>query len=95
MGLLVKSDLQYEDEYSWTAIDGDNPKITGIPDSTLLNREEGYEVLAFINRFAKKYSLKQKDSGLKVESMIHDHLPGDVRSHANVEKWLVENWKKF
>lgn len=27
--------------------------------------------------------------------MIHDHLPGDVRSHANVEKWLVENWKNI
>lgn len=60
MGLLVKSDLQYEDEYSWTAIDGDNPKITGIPDSTLLNREEGYEVLAFINRFAKNIHLNKK-----------------------------------
>lgn len=95
MGLLVKSDLQYKDEYSWTTTGDDVPKITGIPDSTLLNREEGYEVLAFINRFAKKHSFRQKDSGLKVESMIHDHLPGDVRSHANVEKWLVENWKNY
>lgn len=95
MGLLSKSDLQYEDEYSWTAIDNDNPKITGVPDSTLLNREEGYEVLAFINRFAVKHSFKQKISGLKVETMIHDHLPEDTRSHANVEKWLVANWKKY
>nr|EKW8248373.1 hypothetical protein [Klebsiella pneumoniae] len=54
-----------------------------------------YEVLAFINRFAVKHALKQKDSGLKVETMIHDHLPGDTRSHANVEKWLVDNWKKY
>lgn len=95
MGLLTKSDLKYENEYSWKAIWDDNPKITGVPDSTLLNREEGYEVLAFINRFAVKHALKQKDSGLKVETMIHDHLPGDTRSHANVEKWLVDNWKKY
>lgn len=60
MGLLTKSDLKYENEYSWKAIGDDNPKITGVPDSTLLNREEGYEVLAFINRFAVKHALKQK-----------------------------------
>lgn len=60
MGLLTKSDLKYADEYSWKAIGDDNPKITGVPNSTLLNREEGYEVLAFINRFALKHSFKQK-----------------------------------
>lgn len=27
MGLLNKSDLLYEGEYSWTAIDNDTPKI--------------------------------------------------------------------
>jgi hypothetical protein len=29
MGLISKSDLQYD--YSWTAVDGDNPKVTGDP----------------------------------------------------------------
>jgi hypothetical protein len=50
MPLLQKSDLQFE--YSWKVISHDNPIITGNPDSTLLNRNEGYEVLAFINRIA-------------------------------------------
>ncbi|MDQ1299065.1 MAG: hypothetical protein QG558_1604 [Campylobacterota bacterium] len=44
MGLITKNDLIYKD-YSWTAISGDNPKVTGEPDSTLFNRHEGYEVL--------------------------------------------------
>lgn len=44
MALITKSDLHYND-YSWTSYTGDNPKIKGEPDSTLLNRKEGYEIL--------------------------------------------------
>lgn len=93
MGLLQKGDLTHT--YSWTAISPDDPKITGKPDSTFLNRNEGYEVLAFINSFAAINEFKQKVSGLKVERLIKKHLPGDTRSHANVTKWLIDNWKRF
>lgn len=93
MPLLTKSDLKYE--YSWKAIEPDDPKVTGKPDSTLLNRGEGYEVLPFINRFAETHKFKQKESGLKTERLIKEHLPGDTRSHKNVNKWLVDNWKKY
>ncbi|MCK9345059.1 MAG: hypothetical protein M0P64_02960 [Candidatus Pacebacteria bacterium] len=93
MPLLQKSDLEFD--YSWTAIAPDDPKVTGKPDSTFLNRNEGYEVLAFINSFATACDLKQKDSGVKVERLIKKHLPGDTRSHANVKKWLIDNWKRF
>lgn len=93
MPLLTKSDLKYK--YSWTAIEPDDPKVTGKPDSTLLNRGEGYEVLPFINRFAETHKFKQKASGLKTERLIKEHLPGDTRSHKNVNKWLVDNWNKY
>lgn len=93
MPLLSKTDLKYT--YSWTAIAPDNPKVTGVPDSTLLNRGEGYEVLAFINRFANTHSFKQKASGLKTERLIKEHLPGDTRSHKNVSKCLVDNWNNY
>jgi hypothetical protein len=92
MPLLQKSDLAYS--YSWTAIHGDDPKQTGEPDSTLLNRKEGYEVLPFINRFIEKHKLN-KASGLKVEKMIREHLPSNLRSHAHVKTWLVDNWKAY
>lgn len=93
MALMKKGDLA--NQYSWNAIPPDDPRVAGKPDSTLLNRREGYEVLAFINRFAEKHELKQKASGWKIEKMITQHLPGDIRSHANVAQWLVNNWKKF
>ena len=93
MALMKRSDLQYE--YSWTAIKPDDPKATGKPDSTFLNRGEGYEVLPFINRFAEKYNLTNIASGKKIEKMINKHLPGSIRSHANVTAWLKENWKSY
>lgn len=89
MPLLEKNDLNFE--YSWTAIPGDDPRMTGEPDSTLLNRHEGYEVLPFINRFAKAKCWRYKSSGLKVERLIHEQLPSNIRSHKNVWQWLLDN----
>lgn len=93
MGVITANDLRYS--YSWTAIPPDNPKVTGNPDSTLLNRNEGYEMLYFINKFCELYDLKNKSTAHKVETMIKEHLPSNIRSQANVRAWLIENWKKF
>lgn len=92
MGLISKSDLYYKD-YSWTVLSGDDPKITGEPDNTLLNRKEGYEVLYFINKFSEIYKLKQKASAIKVERMIREEVPGNIHSQKNIKEWLENNWK--
>jgi hypothetical protein len=93
---ITANELQYR--YSWTTIAHDNPRITGVPDSTLLNRAEGYEVLHFINRFCATHNINQlpltKNDALKVERMIHNH-PGSVRSHANVTAWIESNWANY
>lgn len=93
MSLLEKTDLKYQ--YSWTAIRNDDPKITGIPDTTLLNRHEGYEVLSFINHFAGIHKLTQKITGLKTERLIKENLPGEIRSHCHITKWLLKNWGNY
>lgn len=90
MATISSSDLYYKD-YSWTALYGDNPKITGEPDSTLLNRKEGYEILYFVNRFCAIHSLN-KISAIKVERMIREEVPGDIRSQINIKSWIVNNW---
>lgn len=91
---MKKSDLVYDD-YSWTAYGDDDPEVTGEPDSTLFNRKEGYEVLYLINKLAEIHSLKDIKSGQKIEKMIQDHLPGDVRSQENVKDWIERNWKNY
>lgn len=92
MGLITKSDLYYTD-YSWTVLNEDNPKITGEPDSTLLNRKEGYEILYFINKFSGINEFKLKASATKVERMIREEVPSDIRSQVNIKTWIEKNWK--
>ena len=91
--LLQRSDLHYG--YDWEASEGDNSRIVGFPDNVLLSRREGYEVLPFINRFAKKHELKNKISGKKIEWLVQEKLPSEIRSHAKVHDWIVKNWKTY
>ncbi len=91
--LMTRQDLQYK--YSWEASEGDNARIVGFPDNVLLNRHEGYEVLPFINRFAKEHDLIDVIDGQKAEWLINEELPSHVRSHKNVREWLQQNWKAF
>jgi hypothetical protein len=93
MSLLNKTDLKLS--YSWEVIKGDNPKISGHPDSTLFNRHEGYEVLYLINKFAEKHDLQNKSSGHKIENMIRLHLPAEIRKQENVMEWILNNWERY
>ncbi len=86
---LTKKDLKYT--YSWTAIRGDNPKVTGEPDSTLFNRNEGYEVLYLINKIAEIKKWKTKNTLLNLEEKIKNKLPSNIRSQKNVKEWLDKN----
>lgn len=92
MALLTKTELYYKD-YSWTAISGDNPKVSGEPDSSLLSRKEGYEILYFVNKFSGIHKFKQKNSAIKVERMIREDLPSNIRSQKEIKTWLETNWK--
>ena len=46
---IKRSELMYND-YTWTHTPGDDPRVSGEPDNTMLNRKEGYEMLYFINK---------------------------------------------
>lgn len=81
-------------KYSWTAsVEDDNAKITGFPDSALLDRNEGYEVLPFLNRYMTVKNWSTESTLNKLEDSLRNDLPGTTRSHVNVRKWLDENFK--
>ncbi|MEH6763732.1 MAG: hypothetical protein V7655_04460 [Aequorivita antarctica] len=92
MDLISKSELHYKD-YVWTAYKGDDPKISGEPDSSLLSRKEGYEILYFINKLSKIYGFKNKSSATKIERMVREEVPSAIRSQEKIKKWIDENWK--
>jgi hypothetical protein len=92
MALLTKDELKYPD-YSWSVYENDDPRISGEPDSTELNRKEGYEVLYFINKVAEIHGLLSKSTGFKIERMLREKVPADIRSQSSIKRWIEKNWE--
>lgn len=88
MALLKRSDLNFD--YSWSAVGRDNPKEIGSPDQELLNRQEGYEVLGFLNALAEEHGLN-KFATLEIEEVIHTKVPSSHRTRANIVAWLRQH----
>lgn len=91
MALYNRSDMIFQN-YSWTTYGSDNPKITGIPDSTFLNRTEGYEILYFISKLMEIWGLHSIKHGNKMEEMIRKKVPGNLHSQNHIMEWINSNW---
>lgn len=91
MAYFEKSNLQYQ--YNWSADGGDNPKLKGEPDASLLDRTEGYEVLYMIRKLMRKWWGESAtiDSGKRIEKLIKEH-PSGMHSQQKVAEWIHANW---
>jgi hypothetical protein len=93
MAFFTKADLKFN--YSWKAKqEGDNPNLTGHPDRDLIDRNEGYEVLYYINKVAQESNWTSKSSGHKLERMLKE-VPGSLRSRKNITNWMIQNWNNY
>lgn len=92
MAFYQRSHLLYT--YQWETRD-DDPRLRGEPDHSLFNRHQGWEVLYLINKFGERYQVQTVSAGNKLERMIKQHLPGDVRSQDKVRQWLYDNWSRY
>lgn len=88
---IDRNDLRYI--YRWNTIEEDS-KISGVIDSTLFDRREGYEVLYLINELAKIWELEEKSLCLKIEKMINILSP-EPRTQESVKKWIEDNWMRY
>lgn len=99
---FTKADMYYKD-YDWQAkYERDDPRITGEPDSTLLARKEGYEMLYFINALTTQYAKDDptwnnpgKASYQKLERGIREYVPTSIRSQSGIRDWIHQNWRSF
>jgi len=88
--VFTKGDLVYTD-YKWTAYPTDDPRITGKPDSTYLNRGEGYEIVYFIDRYMRANNWSNKNTGQKIEKFLKTSKSGK-QSHTDWRKELSNNF---
>jgi hypothetical protein len=93
MSLLFRVDLKYQ--YNWKPIPSDDSRISGISDTTLFDRNEGFEVLYLINSFADKHGIEQKETGVYIEKLIKEELPLILRNQIHVMEWLEKYMKEI
>lgn len=89
---FTKEDLCFK--YSWIHTREDDPKLKGEPDSSLLNRGEGYEVLYLIRQLMAAWRLDTVAAGQKMERMIREH-PGGLKSQLHVKAWIYSSWDHY
>jgi len=91
-----RSQMVYD--YKWTAAsDHDNPDVRNFPDDRLLNREEGYEMLHFINSVAKKYNWNGNLSSYQnlERALKNGTVPSNIRSPRKIIEFLQHQNMQF
>lgn len=91
MNLINRRDLVFDD-YQWRGHRSTNPEISGEPDMTPFNRNDGEEVLYLINKIADDNDLKKTSSARKLERMIHDRLPQEISTQKRAVQWIMVAW---
>ncbi|MGK4566353.1 hypothetical protein [Flavobacterium sp. 3HN19-14] len=66
-----------------------------MPDKTRFDRNEGSQMLYFINQLAMLWHLKQICSCLKMERMLRESLPERIVKQEVVMEWVRKNWDKY
>jgi hypothetical protein len=91
MSRFDRSSLRYD--YSWSEID--KAKIHGIvSDDNVIDRDNGYQVLDFMNRFFQMSGLMTLDSFHRLENLIKKHMPEKNTTRGEMKNWLGKNWNK-
>lgn len=72
MAVKVSKKFLQEDKYNyiWNR-DKDDGEYTGIRDQKRIDKDEGYEVLYFIQAFMNKHSLKNASDVKRIEDALH------------------------
>ncbi len=91
MAIYKRNHMLFKD-YRWTTYLQGDSRIAGVPDKTVFNPREGYEVLYLINQFAYMYQLMTVTACKKLEWKLHEKLPPYIRTQIEVCNWLYNNW---
>ena len=89
MAITVKKSM-LQGRYSWQMIAVDDPKVVRI-DATLFNRHEGYEVIPMIQKVVSHFDYNTESDVERIEKLISDELPGNIRGQKNVLEWLINH----
>ena len=89
--LFVKEHLSAGNNYNWTS----EFIFDGTPSRRLFDRQNGNQLLFIINLYASHNDKFSEDQVQRIEEMLVNRLPDDVKSEISVLNWLKENGQLF
>jgi len=95
--IFTAADLIFNDYGTSTSYADNDPRISGTPDETILNKREQKEMLYFINYCYEIWNWPEytKTPGRKIEMLIRTYLMADVRTQQGVLEWISEHWQHY
>ena len=88
---FIKEHLSAGNNYNWT----DEFIFDGTPSRRLFDRQNGNQLLFIINLYALQNDKFSEDQVKRVEEMLVNKLPEDIKSEISVLNWLKENGQVF
>jgi hypothetical protein len=89
MPKFKKSSLTYQ--YKWPPNNAYSPTSL---DEDMIETDNGYEVLNFINNFFLKEGLTSVETFKRIEFLLHEHLPPSINTRVNIALWIRKNWNR-
>lgn len=83
MPFFTREDLIYP--YNWSEC----------PSGQCFERDNGHNVLSFINSFGNSEGAEVKGVGHKIERLLHEHLPENINDARGIHNWMLHNWRQF
>jgi len=84
---FLKEHLSDSNTYNWT----DEFIFDGTPSRRLFNRQNGNQLLFIINLYASQSDKFSEDHVQRIEDMLVNKLPEEIKSEISVLNWLKEN----
>ncbi|MEB0259798.1 hypothetical protein QN346_20405 [Undibacterium sp. 5I1] len=97
-GCLTKADLQFSYSLDLSGdISDPHAENNFKQDNTVLDRDDGDQVLCFVNEFAKQHPDlgEEKVVALRTERILKTIIPDDISSCKDMTSWLVHSWHRY
>ena len=85
--LFIKEHLSAGNNYNWEG----EFIFDGTPSRRLFDRQNGNQLLFIINLYASQSDKFSEEHVQKIEDMLVNKLPGEIKSEISVLNWLKEN----
>jgi len=95
MSLIKKNDLKYN--YTWSQKGANTPRSDRLTEtssrSNMFSASEGEGVLEFINDYAQKHGIEDKEEALRIERLLHEEMEDREMTREEVRLWLDEQMR--